>query len=84
MANFEKLTDKPTRANMMKQIKDMDLDMKPKPAQEASSMSEGSRDRKKPNKYSVPRPAGMSLSEHKAAVDAARKKAAANDDDGDE
>lgn len=80
MANFEKLTDKPTRANMMKQIKDMDLDMKPKPAKEEASMSEGSRDRKKgPNKYTVDRKEGEGLKEHQAKVKAAREKAGYDD-----
>lgn len=86
MANFKDLTDsteKPTRANMMKQIRDMDLEAKPKAVTKGtdSPMSEGSRTRGKgPNKYTVDRKEGESLMDHKARVEAARAKAAKADE----
>jgi len=85
MASFERLAkaeDKPTRANMMKQIRDMDLEPKPakKKEEKSNSLGKGDTDYEKgPNKYSVERKPGESLEEHRARVKAARAKAGVDD-----
>lgn len=82
MASFEKLTDRPksTRATMMKQMNDLDLDIKGKPTEDDDEEVGSSPNVPKgPNKYTVPRPKGMSLKEHEAAVKKARMKAGEDD-----
>ena len=82
MASFEKLTDRPksTRATMFKQIKDMDLDVKgTDSAEEEDAEGETANVQKGPNKFTVPRPKGMSLKEHEDAVKKARAKAGYED-----
>lgn len=78
MATFEKLASKGnTRADMMKQIKDMDLDVKPgvSSGSDAGAVTKGDTVPKNgPNKYTVERKPGESLADHAARVKAARAK----------